>query len=452
MRGATGVSTFFLFLPLVVGCAGTGDGEDESSPLDIFGSGTADSISSDLDDRVMDIPFYFGMPMDAVIEPIDRPSYPQPTLWNPSDGGDDLGLRVIAVKQGPTLANRKSARRSMATTLGPAKVLQTGDIVLSFRPELAGTMAYPHIQQGITHAGLVIADEDGVVFNIDSPLDADHMGQFDAKHYAGKLDEDGNVEGGTHALHVIRPRIMDDERRARLQDWAAMLDSRLTDINGERKQIKFQSDYLMPTYVSHDQTPRQMVTTLGKIILEDDTETTMPMYCSEFAWHMLALSACTEAEILAAPEEGAACVDPPFDPMPLIAQTEDEIGITDGPLNALLALPSEERENALPHIFADGDATGLSSGHRDVAESVAPLMGPLSQYYQARIGGASVTDLAEMAAAIGADFAANYSPTAYFLAAMGDELSRPMDYVVTVAFVDDDGFAKARDLARLPVP
>ncbi len=434
----------FLFLA----CAAEHQAPDDRDP---FGSGKADSVDSQSPDRVVDIPYYFSMPKSAVSVELDRQAYPQPTVWNPSNSSDALGLRIIAVRQGDTLESRKQARRDMAATLAPAGVLKTGDIVLSFRPELAGTMAYPHIQMGSTHAGMVIVDENGNVSNIDSPLDYEYLGQFDAKHYAGEI-KDGRVVGGTHALHVLRPRNIDDARRARLLGWAKVLKRNLDRINGERRQIKFQSDYLMPTYASHGETPRQMVTTLGKILLEEDTDTQMPMYCSEFAWHMLALSGCTADEISNAPEEGAACVDPPFAPMPLLPANTGEIGIAEGPLRALAFLPADEQPAAMGQVFAEGNASGLSSGHRAVAESVAPLMEPLSQYYGARMMGASIDDMGATADAIGEDFADNYSPTAYFIAAMGDDSSRPVDYVATIAFVNAAGYAKARELAARPVP
>ncbi len=438
-------------LPLLFSCAG----EENYGPLEggEYGAGKSDAISSESPDRLVDIPYYFAMPKSSVSVELNRPAYPQPTLWNPTPGSDDLGLRIIAVEQGETLSSRKRARRSMADTLAPAGVLQTGDIILSFRPEMAGTMAYPHIQMGTTHAGVVIIDENGEPFNLDSPLDFEYNGKFDALHYAGEVDESGDVVGGTHALHVLRPRIMDEDgRRARLAQWAGALKSGLSRINGERRQIKFQSDYLVPAYVAHGGTPRQMVTTLGKIILEDDTDTQLPMYCSEFAWHMLALSNCEADEILNAPAEGAACVDAPFEPMPLVATAEGEVGIAEGPLLAIAALSPEVQLERVGPVFAEGDAGGLSSGHRAVAESVAPLMAPLEQYYQGRVSGASITDLSGAAEALGAQFARNYSPTAYFISAMGDEATRAVDYVVTIAFVDAAGYSKAQGLAQNAVP
>ena len=72
----------------------------------------------------------------------------------------------------------------MAQQLAKAGVLQDGDIALTFRPELAGTLAYPHIQMGATHASLVYT-KDGQAYNVDSPLDEEYVGQFNTLHFAG---------------------------------------------------------------------------------------------------------------------------------------------------------------------------------------------------------------------------------------------------------------------------
>jgi len=176
------------------------------------------------------------------------------------------------------------------------------------------------------------------------------------------------------------------------------------------------------------------------------------MYCSEFAWHMLALSACTAEEIRNAPAEGASCVDEVFAPMPLVASTAEEVGLADGPLIALMKLPEPIRLLNVPKIFETGDAARLSSGHRAVSEQVAPLMGPLQQFYTARASGAPVEATAEAAMQLSAQMPPNYSPTAYIVQAMGDEQTRTMDYVATLAFVGSAGYEKAKVLAQNPVP
>lgn len=413
---------------------------------DVDGGGKEDSVTSTSPTRLVDTPFYFGVPKASVDEPIDRSKYPYPTLWNGSVESSDVGLRIIAVKQGPTVSAKQAARREMATKLASAGVLKDGDIVLTFRPHLAGTMAYPHIQMGTTHAGLVYT-KNGAAYNIDSPLDGEYVGQFDTSHYAGN----GGSDAGTDALHVVRPRIS-DERRAQLNAWTKALLAGLPRINGQRTQIKFQSDYLVPAFVSAGKTTRQTVTTLGQIILEQDTTTKQPMYCSEFAWHMLALSSCTEQEIRDAGPEGAACVDEVFAPMPLVAANDNQVGLAEGPLLSLLTLPAANREAQLPKIFATGNASGLSSGHRAVAEQVAPLMTPLSQIFAARAAGAPIAAVAEGAGMLNAQVPDNYSPTAFLVAAMPERAKRPVDYVATIAFVNGAGYEKAKVLAQRPVP
>ena len=427
-----------------LGCAT--DPDEAPDQLDQDGEGKGDGISSDDPNRLLDAPFYFSVPKAAVTTTLNRAGYPYPTLWNDSAESKEVGLRVIAIKQGIGLDARKLARREMAAKLARAGVLQDGDIVLTFRPELAGTMAYPHIQMGTTHAGLVYTDG-GVAFNIDSPLDSQYVGQFDTSHYAGN----GGDDAGTDALHIVRPRIS-DARRVQLREWVGDLKSGLARINGARQQIKFQSDYLVPSYVSAQMTTRQTVTTLGKIILEVDTTTKLPMYCSEFAWHMLALSSCTDAEIRNAPAAGASCVDEVFAPMPLVAKSTDETGMAEGPLVSLMATPAAGREALIAKVFATGNATRLSSGHRAVSEQVAPLMGPLSQFYAARAQGVSVEDTAPVAEMLSANMANNYSPTTFLVQAMGDTSKRATDYVATVTFVNGGGYAKAQRLAQNPVP
>lgn len=428
----------------LVACA-TDDGDDDQ--VDVDGEGKGDAATSSDPNRLLDVPFYFSVPKTAVTATLDRSKYPYPTVWNESVQASAVGLRVIAIQQGTGVAAHQKARREMATKLAAAGVLQDGDIVLTFRPELADTMAYPHIQMGTTHAGLIYTDG-GAAFNIDSPLDSQYVGQFDTSHYAGN----GGDDGGTDALHIVRPREMTEARRAQLRTWIKSLKSGLGRINGERQQVKFQSDYLTPSFVSAGMTTRQTVTTLGKIILEADKTTKLPMFCSEFAWHMLALSSCTADQIKNAPAEGAACVDEVFAPMPLVARTASEVGLAEGPLLGLLEIPTQIRAPLVGKIFATGNPAKLSSGHRAVSEQVAPLMGPLSQFYGARAGGAPVEATAEAAEMLDANMPANYSPTTFLIQSMGAQSTRAMDYVVTVAFVNAAGYAKAKALAARPVP
>jgi hypothetical protein len=436
---------------LVLGCAAEGDSDSDQVVGDLptidQDEGKADSLSSNASDRLVDIPFYFGVPKGSISTALNRSQYVYPTVWNPSDELEDVGLRMIAVKQATTkLEDKIAARHGMAASLAKAGVLQDGDIALTFRPELADTMAYPHIQMGSTHAGLVYTDG-GEAFNLDSPLDSEYVGQFDTKHYAG----DGGAEAGVTALHILRPRVMNETRRTQLRGWVSTLKDNLSEINGERAQLRFQSDYMTPIFVSTGLTTRQTVTKLGQIILEDDTTTKLPMYCAEFAWHMIALSNCTDEDIRSAPQEGAACVDAPFAPMPLVATTTGEVGLAEGPLLALLQAPVDGRAALVTEVFAEGTPSKLSSGHRAVAEQVAPLMAGLEQFFQARAAGATPEQAAAAGAQLNAAVQPNYSPTAFMVHAM-PAADRSVEYVATVAFVSPAGYEKAKVLSQNPVP
>ena len=415
------------------------------------GEASGSAVSSPSTSRMLDVPFYFGVPKSAVTLPINKAGYTYPTLWTPSVEMPEVGLRTIVIQQdGQSPAQKKAARLDMSKQLAKAGVLQDGDIALSMRPELANTMAYPHIQMGVTHASLVYTRSDGAAYNIDSPLDSEYVGQFSALHFVGGVSSAGARDGGVDALQIIRPRDMDAGRRANLRSWVGQVGAHVGAFNGQRAQVKFQSDYLTPIFASLRLTTRQTVTKLGQIILEQDKTTKLPMYCSEFAWHMIALSNCSESEILNAPAEGAACVDGPFEPMPLVSADDSQLGLAEGPLVNLSFAPAEARMGLITQTFKTTNAGSLSSGHRAVAEQVAPLMSGLAQFYGAKAQGASSAQLQGAAGELNAGVGnvGNYSPTSYLALSTLPSAKRKVDYVATVVFVDGAAqLAKAKSLA-----
>jgi len=421
-----------------VGCAApAGEEEVESGDQHV-------TVSRD-ESKLLDIPFYFAVPKTVVKTEINRRGYSYPTVWNTSTEVKDAGLRMIAVKQaGTSPSAKRTARLDMAKQLAKAGVLKDGDIALTFRPELGGSKAYPHIQMGTTHASLVYT-KDGQAFNVDSPLDEEYVGQFSTKHFVGGPNADGSTDYGTDALHILRPAGFDDARRAQLQKWASAVAK-----NRAFGKVRFQKDYLKPIFAAKRMTTKQTVTELGKIILSEGSMD-LPMYCSEFAWHMLALSACTESEIRSAGPDGAACVAPVFAPMQLATVDSETVGLAEGPLATVLQAPAADRATLIPQIFADGPNGGrLSSGHRAVAEEVAPLMPGLQRFYGARAQGATAAmtrDGADLLNA-GVQTIPNYSPTAFLVSAMQNDGLRKIDYVATVVFVDSDAdLAKAKRLS-----
>ncbi len=445
MRYPTSKAAFSLVALLALAAPAFGAGCASPEGEEDIDSGEQHVTVSRDESRLVDIPFYFAVPKSAVKTEINRRGYAYPTIWNASTEVKDAGLRMIAIKQaGTSPAAKRAARADMAKQLAKAGVLQDGDIALTFRPELAGTKAYPHIQMGATHASLVYT-KDGQAFNVDSPLDEEYVGQFSTKHFVGGTSETGVVDTGTDALHILRPVGFDAARRTQLQKWASAVAK-----NRAFGKVRFQKDYLTPIFASKRMTTKQTVTELGKIIAGAGTME-LPMYCSEFAWHMLALSACTEAEIRAAGPEGAACVAPVFAPMQLAAPDAASVGLAEGPLVTVGAAPAADRAGLIAKIFDDGaNGNRLSSGHRAVAEQVAPLMSGLRQYYGARAAGATADQTGPAAGQLnaGVQNVPNYSPTAFLVSAVQNDGLRKIDYVATVVFVDNDAdLAKAKRLS-----
>jgi hypothetical protein len=427
-------------LSLACACSG------EADPGPDTNAGAVTTSRSD--DHLIEVPFYFAVPKASVNVTLNRDGYSFPTMWNPSTEVDSAGLRLIVVKEaGQAGAQKKVAHEDMARQLARAGVLLDGDIALSFRPEYANTKPYPHLQMGVTHASLVYT-ENGEAKNIDSPLDSEFVGQFNTAHFIGK---DDGIDHGTDALQIIRPNKLDDARRTALRGWVLALRRDIARVHG---QMPFQSNYLTPVFDIQKISTKQTVTKLGKIILGTDKTATLPVYCSEFAWHMLALSACSEDDIKNAGPEGADCVDPMFDPMPISSSSGGAFGLADGPLTNLMLAPADKRGGLVAQLFRDGDAAKLSSGHRQAAEQVEQLgiIKGLLGFYSARAS----EDAAQadgIAAGLNAKVVGNYSPSAYMAQATRPQGERPMDYVATVVFIDSaDDLAKAKRLSKLPIP
>ncbi|MCB0351551.1 MAG: hypothetical protein KDD38_10230, partial [Bdellovibrionales bacterium] len=137
--------------------------------------------------RKLEIPFYFNAPY-STFSPLSEDLLNQrtsssahaPILFNyretskashNSNEADDLGLRLIVV--------RGDNRKSTSMALADSGLFETGDIVLSYRPEWYGTLRYSHIQMGISHAGMLYYKKtrDGqlALKNLDMPFDSKHV-------------------------------------------------------------------------------------------------------------------------------------------------------------------------------------------------------------------------------------------------------------------------------------
>lgn len=410
-------------------------------------------------DRLLDIPMYFAVSTDSLNGALPRQQYPYPTVWNKtsSEGfSGDVGLRMIVVNGTSAKVKGDAAGRLMR-----AGALQEGDIVLSFRPNLAATMSYPHIQMGSTHAGLIVSEGEGATktaLNVDSPLNAEYnadkndptkWSRLSAVHYAGA----GNDPLGTEALHVIRPRNFTAAQKAQLLGWFGKI---RPDMPNLYKQIPFNGDYLAPSYATGQRTIKQNVTALGKILLRKDTTSKIGMYCSELAWHLLSLANCTESQIENAPAEGAACVQEPFKPMAILGGNE-YIGLGDGPVVNIKRAAADKQAGLLASVFPESpNAVRLSPGHLAVSQLLDQngMMKATKQYYGAKLAGQN--DVAgQIAAGVNNGVPTNYSPTAFLVNTMlpKNDPNRKFDYVATIVFTNTRAaYDKAVKLSKNPVP
>lgn len=458
-------------LSFVLAAAAWACGSAEDVNVEPVSEGELGEAPAQDPNALIDSPFYFGVPKSVVTTPLERAKYTYPTLWNPSSNAPDVGLRIIAVEQAGTApAQKRVARVDMAKQLARAGVLRDGDVAITFRPELAKSKAYPHLQMGLTHASLVYT-KNGEAFNIDVPLDDVHVGQFNAPHFVGN----GTPKDlGLDALQIVRPRNMNDTRRAQFRDWVSRVMAKRQEI---RAQVPFQDNYLVPAFAPlppdpagtgpaargrEARTTKQTVTELGKIILRKDTSSKLGMYCSEFAWHMLALSNCSPAQIESAGVEGAECVDPVFAPMPLVTTPAGGIGLADGPFVGVSSLPDKERQKAgILEVFPEVEGPGaarLSPGHRATSSELEQkgIIGTLRGVYFGRLGieapgGGAAPPVEAAIGGLNESIPPNYSPTAFLVQSLPAE-GRKLDYVATVVFTNASGMKRARELAKKPVP
>lgn len=342
-----------------------------------------------------------------------------------------LGLRLYLV---PPEANSKRVSRFLAQS----GLVETGDILLSFRQGTVGTGEYQHIQLGLTHTGMALVRE-GELFNLDSPIS-----------YSGQLDHDHYTEDQL-MLHVLRPNFKPGERE-NIQRWVEMaFDSR----NQLASKVSFNSDYGAPKSAKNAQ---REVFNLGSIIASGGSsghETSM--YCSEFAWHLLALRACNVGDSLIRKQFISGNIDaftgdiqPLFSAMPvlgaiLLDPNNGDPGLSDG---IGLVLESLEIDNAqfdalLERAFSEWDPYfsggrppySISSGHREQARKFAPLYDPLKAFFRACKTNPDTARKIKAGLDLQLKGQENYSPTAYLVQALVPEISRRViSYVGTLSF------------------
>jgi len=324
--------------------------------------------------KKMNIPVYFAVPKTAYVDlpPLKKTSDKLIDFKHPDgkSASGDVGLRLVA-----------ASRSGLAKRLADSGLVQTGDLLLSFRTEWGGAGAYPNIQMGISHTGLAYV-KDGYVHNIDNPLSNEYLGprsDLTSEHYS-TLDY----------IHVIRPRGLTDQEKANLVAWASLLASRSGKVYPS--QLSFNQDYQAPKYKPGH--PLDFVKRLGQIALgQNPPGGPLDLYCSEFAFSLLSLRDCDPAKT-ADEFKGSrvpSCVREPMKPMTATGNVvpghsrSSYSGLADGPLLVVdaMKLPDEPRNKLLHSVFIENPAglSKMSVGHRDLAKAMQPKFEPLERYY-----------------------------------------------------------------------
>ena len=391
------------------------------------------TFSEKANDRLakkLNIPIYFTVPKStwAPLKPPFNTTDILVDFVHPDaiKSGSDAGLRLIV-----------TPRSGMAARLAKSGIIETSDILLTFRAEWGGAGAYPNIQMGISHTGLAYI-KDGKVRNLDNPLNEEYLGRgmsadLTSEHYRT-----------LSLIHVIRPRNLSDAERKNILAWATRINASAKKIYPS--QIKFNDDYNAPKF--KDGKPLAFVQHLGQIALGQNPPGVLDMYCSEFVWSVLALRNCDPATTADAFKGSRvpACVKQPMEPLSAAGNAvasegrSSVVGLADGPLTVIekLKVPSSDRKQLLQSVFVENPTAlkKMSEGHRKVAETMQPKFETLKDYYLGVAGGNVVQRLRArlIRSAFNRAVPENYSPTSYLLNTLlpPENINRTMDYVATI--------------------
>ena len=379
--------------------------------------------------KKLNIPVYFTVPDTARIE-LPKSINTSDRLVDfrhPDAKGAKYGLRIVIAKRG-----------GFGQRMTKSGLIQTGDILLSFRPEWAGGGAYPNIQMGISHAGTAFT-RNGEIRHVDNPLNA----EFNGGGLNGSFDSSDYRE--LKFIHVVRPRDLTKAGRANIDQWAA----RFLDNAGKiyPQDIEFNSDYNAPKYQSD-----KSLTFVKKVgaagLLQHPPK--QALFCSEFAWSLLALRNCDPTLSVDAfkATRVPSCISPIMTPLsatgdyPRRQWRNDRIGLADGPLTIIMGLnrPKPETDQLVVQVFTEDPAVlkKMSSGHQQLAKTLSPEFGKLRGYYDAVTSGGITGTVAGTIkeTLINLSVPDNYSPTSYLINTMlpDNGRHRRMDYVATIMF------------------
>jgi hypothetical protein len=379
--------------------------------------------------RRLNIPVYFAVPSSARgalpknIDTSDRlVDFKHP---DGQKAQGDVGLRLVVAK-----------RAGLAARLGKSGLMQTGDVLLTFRSEWGGAGAYPNVQMGISHTGVAYI-KDGVLHNLDNPLTEEYLGPGNR----GELN--GEHYRTLQFIHVIRPRNLTDAERANIVAWATRLTTSANRVYP--KEISFNQDYNAPKF--HSGKPVEFVKQLGQIALGQDPPGNVGMFCSEFVWSVLALRDCDPAKSADAFKKSGvpSCVKPIMEPLKATGDyitrrgRSSNAGLAEGPLLVVdsLKLPDAERDKLLQTVFVENKAglAKMSVGHRQVAEKYQADFAKLEKYYLGVNGRWGPSLQARLiSSGFRSGIPQNYSPTSYLINTLlpPNNSYRTMDYIATI--------------------
>ena len=379
--------------------------------------------------RKLNVPVFFTVPASARLKlpkSIDT-SDKLIDFQHPEGAAANVGLRVVVAR-----------RDGFARRMAKSGLIQSGDILLTFRPEWGGGGAYPNIQMGISHAGAAFM-RNGEVRQIDNPLNAEYnganlKGDFNNAHYKD-----------IKFMHVIRPRDLSTAQRANIDKWAArFLDNAKAIYPSE---FEFTKAYNSPRYKPGK--PLDFVKEIGQIGLRQSHAEHLALYCSEFAWSLLSLRNCDPSQSADRFKQSGvpSCIAPIMTPLqvtgdyPLRKRAGDRIGLTDGPLVVIDQLKKSpaERDALIASVFTENpDSVGkMSEGHQGLAREFAPKFGKLQSYYANVEGGVIRRTIAKTQSfAFRQLVPDNYSPTSFLVDTFlpPNSKQREMDYVATIMF------------------
>ena len=197
-----------------------------------------------------------------------------------------VGFRIIRLRA--SVKGKKQA----AIDLARSKLIEPGDILLSFRPLWDKTLAYAHMQLGVSHSAVAFLVSEGgeqFVMTLESPIS--YSSPLNAPEHYSDLD----------AIHVIRPTLSEAHKR-NLEKWA-----RLVLLNKSR--FRFFSDYSLPMYkrgLGGVTSAKDQVRLLADILIGSNTDSRFESYCSEFVWTLMGLRNCDPAAF------DSTCIKPLF--------------------------------------------------------------------------------------------------------------------------------------------